>query len=181
MLNLTEIIRSLTVEAPPVAPELRPGAAIRPLDVTTETVRRIGDLLQYGLPWSALIVLSLLETSQLESWRWFYIGTANALLTSLFKYLFNFTSLGTRPDGGPDSMPSGHTSSAFMGAAFFHFQFGLLWAILPYLLAALTAYSRVAAKRHWPRDVVAGAILAIVINYVLFFIVDVTVPVRAHP
>ncbi len=64
-----------------------------------------------------------------------------------------------------NSFPSGHTASAFMGAAFIHFHFGFYWSVIPYLLAALTGYSRIQAKNAWLRDVVAGAGLAIAISY----------------
>jgi len=150
-------------------------AKLRPLN--KERLRDLGDILQYAIPWSALAALALVMADRADAWRWLYIGLTTGLFTALLKFLFNFTPLGTRPDGGDDAMPSGHTSSAFMGAGFFHFQFGIEWAIVPYLLAALTGYSRVVAKRHWPRDVVVGAALAILINYIFFNYVTVDVPI----
>ena len=53
-----------------------------------------------------------------------------------------------------------------MGATFIHLHFGFGWASIPYLLACVTGYSRIWAEKHWLRDVIAGAILAIVIVYV---------------
>jgi len=97
--------------------------------------------------------------------RWLLSGLATAFLTHLLKFLFNFTPLGKRPDGDKNSFPSGHTSSAFMGAVFFHLHFGLLISIVPYLLAGFTGFSRIYAKRHWLRDVIAGALLAFAIVY----------------
>lgn len=158
MLNANEIVQKL-----------------RPLEI--QRLRDLGDILQYAIPWAALAASALVHANQLNAWRWLYIGLTTVVLTSLFKYLFNFTPLGKRPDGDDDAMPSGHTSSAFMGAAFFHFEFSFAWAVIPYLLAIVTGYSRIYAKRHWPRDVIAGALLGIVVNYVYFFEINVTVPI----
>lgn len=156
MLNLAELSTKLT-------------------PIETERLRDLGDILQYALPWLALLAVAL-EGNQLESWRCLYIGFSNTVLTQLFKYLFDFTPYGLRPDGGNGAFPSGHTSSAFMGAGFIYFEFGLVAAIVPFGLAALTAYSRVVAKRHWVRDVIFGALLALVVNYWFFFEVGVRVP-----
>lgn len=151
------------------------AAKLRP--VNKQRLPDLGDILQYAIPWAALAAEALVLADQVAAWRWLYIGLSTTLLTALSKFLFNFTPLGTRPDGTKDAMPSGHTSSAFMGAGFFHFQFGIEWAIVPYLLAALTGYSRILANRHWPRDVIAGAALAVLINYIFFTYVNIDVPI----
>lgn len=148
---------------------------LRPLEIPR--LRDLGDILQYALPWAALAATALVQANQVNAWRWLYIGITTVVLTSIFKYLFNFTPYGERPDGGDEAMPSGHTSSAFMGAAFFHFEFGITSALIPYLLAAVTGYSRIYAKRHWPRDVIAGAMLGIMVNYAYFFEIDIKVPI----
>lgn len=142
-------------------PELTRKA--RPLSINN--LEDIGDILQYLIPWGALLAVAL-QGNSAAAREWVYAGVSTVVLTLILKYAFNFTPLGKRPDGNMFSFPSGHTSSAFMGAAFFHFHFGFGWAILPYLLAALTGYSRVWAEKHWWRDVIAGAVLAILIGYV---------------
>lgn len=64
----------------------------------------------------------------------------------------------TRPDGSDkNSFPSGHTASAFSGATFIHKRYGIKRAIVPYLLAGFTGYSRIEAHKHYLHDVVAGA------------------------
>jgi membrane-associated phospholipid phosphatase len=103
--------------------------------------------------------------------RWLLSGLSTAALTHLLKFLFNFTPLGERPDGNKNSFPSGHTSIAIMGAVFFHLHFGFIYAIVPYLLAGFTGFSRIYAKRHWLRDVIAGALLAFAIVYYVLIIV----------
>lgn len=136
------------------------------LPLKVENLEDIGDILQYAIPWVALLAVAL-QGNKEGAWNWFYAGALTTVLTHFLKFIFNFTPLGRRPNGSGYSFPSGHTSSAFMGAAFVHFQFGFFWAMVPYLLAALTGYSRIWAKEHWWRDVLAGAALAILINYLM--------------
>ncbi len=136
------------------------------LPISKNKIEYIGDILQYLLPWGALLGVAL-EGNIPMAQRWLYAGLATSILTHILKFLFNFTPLGTRPDGGKNSFPSGHTSTAFMGAAFFHLHWGIALAIVPYLLAAFTGYSRIYAQKHWLRDVIAGAALAISIVFLL--------------
>jgi membrane-associated phospholipid phosphatase len=99
------------------------------------------------------------------------IGCLSApLIASGIKRVVNDTKWGARPNGGQHSFPSGHTTSAFAGAMVYLIVFGLLWAIIPLLLAAVTGYSRVVSKNHWPRDVVAGAALGMVTVAFAFWI-----------
>jgi membrane-associated phospholipid phosphatase len=73
-----------------------------------------------------------------------------------------------RPDGsaGGSSFPSGHTSAAFGGAAFIQDRYGLRYAWPAYLGAAYTGWSRVAAEKHYPHDVVAGALVGMLSSYI---------------
>ena len=65
-----------------------------------------------------------------------------------------------RPDSSDDnSFPSGHTSTAFQGASFIHFRYGLGKAWPAYLGATFVAFSRVHADKHYLGDVMAGAAL----------------------
>jgi membrane-associated phospholipid phosphatase len=72
-----------------------------------------------------------------------------------------------RPDGGGQSFPSGHTASAFAGAAFLQRRYGWSCGLPAYAVATFVGYSRVEANRHWTSDVVAGAAIGIASNLVL--------------
>ncbi|MDE6250654.1 MAG: phosphatase PAP2 family protein [Alphaproteobacteria bacterium] len=64
----------------------------------------------------------------------------------------------TRPNGSnKNSFPSGHTAAAFNGAVFIHKRYGFNRAIIPYMMAGFTGYSRIASDMHYLHDVVAGA------------------------
>lgn len=69
-----------------------------------------------------------------------------------------------RPNDGNHSFPSGHTASAFMGAAFLQVRYGWAYGLPAYAAAAFVGYSRVHAKEHWTTDVEAGAVLGIASN-----------------
>lgn len=59
------------------------------------------------------------------------------------------------------SFPSGHTSQVFFMATLIaqHFQFNLWVVVLFYAIALLVGITRMYVGAHYPRDVLAGAIL----------------------
>ena len=125
------------------------------------TTERVGDVLQIVLPVTAYATTLYLDddTGQMQ----FYKSFGTTLATT---YLFKYTVREKRPDSSnTDSFPSGHTSSAFAGASFIHMRYGLKYAILPYMAAVYTGYSRIYANRHHPVDVYAGAAIAIVSSW----------------
>ena len=119
--------------------------------------RKIGDVLQLGLPATAILSTYYMEDSDgFKSFIKSYAITVSA--TSILKVI----SHKERPDGSDYmSFPSGHTSSAFSGSSFIHFRYGLRYAAPLYLLAAFTGYSRIESNKHYLEDVIAGASLAI--------------------
>jgi membrane-associated phospholipid phosphatase len=141
MFNLTELIDYLKV----------PGVVAK--------LQRLGDILQYVLPWTALSIVAFTGKAEL-AWAWLYGCLATVAITHVVKKLSNYTRFGQRPNGGKDSFPSGHTAIATAGAAFMWFAFGPVVAAVPVALAALTGLSRVLSKNHWWRDVIGGAVIA---------------------
>ncbi len=88
----------------------------------------------------------------LKQWGLSCIVTAQ--LTTFLKH----SVLRTRPNGENDlSFPSGHTSSAFVGASYIHHRYGLQWGIPMYILASVIGYERVNVKDHYWSDVIVGA------------------------
>jgi membrane-associated phospholipid phosphatase len=71
-----------------------------------------------------------------------------------------------RPDGSDNySFPSGHTTSAFSGAAFVQQRYGWKYGFPSYILASYVGYTRVQAQKHYIWDVLGGAVIGIGTSY----------------
>ena len=119
--------------------------------------QKIGDILATAIPLSAYGTTLYLDDTegQIEFYKSYGVTMASTLA-------LKYTVREKRPDTDTrDSFPSGHTSSAFSGATFIHKHYGLKYAIVPYLGAIYTGYSRVHSNRHYTRDVVAGALIGV--------------------
>lgn len=128
-------------------------------EATARGLRDIGDSLQVMIPAYALGLAVKEDTDEGVSELW-----QSVLTTQLATEVLKKATKQKRPDyeegDKKDSFPSGHSAGAFSGATFIHKRYGLKQAVIPYTLATVVAYSRVDAKRHHPRDVIAGAGLA---------------------
>jgi len=161
-------------------------AATQPTDPHRH-MERAGSLLQYGIPATAFLATWLLnprdedardlaaqeDGEQVEPARPLLLmgGTPRHDLalalgrTWLATEALKYATHETRPNGGPRSFPSGHTSIAFAGAEFIRKEYGWEWALPAYLGAAFVGWSRVEAKKHYTHDVVAGAVVGILANH----------------
>lgn len=114
-----------------------------------------GDILQYAVPAAALAATWHFDDRE-GRWELLKDYGSTMLTTYALKIAFNKTSLGTRPNGGDYSFPSGHTASACSGGFFLQRRYGWQWGA-PALAAALyTGWSRVDEHEHRWRDVIAG-------------------------
>ena len=126
-------------------------------------IESIGDATQLIVPAYAL-GMAVSETDYSGVGQFVAQFTGMEIAVNGLKYLV--------PEERPDhsdkhSFPSGHTASAFSGAAFIHKRYGIKRAILPYIAAGFTGFSRVYAKRHHFHDVVAGATIGGLTGYFL--------------
>ncbi len=75
----------------------------------------------------------------------------------------------TRPDGSHKrsnaAFPSSHAANAFAVATVI-FRRWRRWGLVAFALAAVVAWSRLYLNRHWPSDVLAGALLAVLLALV---------------
>ncbi len=117
-------------------------------------IERAGDIIQIALPLTALGMT--IREGDSEGRTQFYKAFSATLGTT---YALKYSINRTRPNGAGYSFPSGHTSVAFSGASFIHRRYGFKKAGIAYLSAAFVGWSRIQANKHYPSDVVAGAIL----------------------
>ena len=128
---------------------------LTPLSAKSNT-ETLGDILAVALPLGAYG--TTLYNQDKEGQYQMYKSYGATMATT---YALKYTVREKRPDSNnKDSFPSGHTASAFAGAGFIHQHYGFKYAVVPYILATYTGYSRVHSNKHFTRDVVAGAAIA---------------------
>ncbi len=76
----------------------------------------------------------------------------NAVITRGLKFAIGRR----RPSGGPESLPSGHTSASFTSAAVLGSHFGPRVGVPAYLAAGFIGWTRVRDNAHWLTDVIVG-------------------------
>ncbi len=129
-----------------------------------ETFTTYGDVGRYALPASAAILAFAHDDT--EGLKQFI---ASGAITLGATYALKYAVDDTRPNGGRRSFPSGHTASAFVGAAFIHYRYGWEWGLPAELAATAVAVSRVDGNFHRWRDVIASAAIA---HASAYFLVD---------
>jgi len=126
------------------------------------SVEKAGDVLQVLIPAVGLGTTFFYEKGNEGTIQFAKSLIASQIITRGLKLAINKT----RPNGECcDSFPSGHTSVAFMGAAFIQRRYGWKYAIPAYAGAVFAAYSRVQSNKHYTEDVVAAAAIGILSSY----------------
>ncbi|MCL2538004.1 MAG: phosphatase PAP2 family protein [Alphaproteobacteria bacterium] len=128
------------------------------------TVTRIGDYTMLAIPISAI-----LYTVAIQDWQgarqWSLAIGSTAVTTEVLKFVTNEE----RPyqDSGVDgrTFPSGHTSFAFSGAAYWQMRYGWYIGAPMYAAAAYVGYSRNYARMHNWLDIGTAAAIGIGFNY----------------
>ena len=124
---------------------------------------RAGDVLAVAFPLAALGMTFHHEDRQ-GRWQFARSIGVSGLATVALKQAVDKE----RPDGDCcDAFPSGHTSTAFVSAAFMHRRYGLKVAVPAYIVATYVGYTRVDADRHAAEDVVAGAAIGFLSSWFL--------------
>jgi membrane-associated phospholipid phosphatase len=119
------------------------------------TVERVGDALAVATVAGAY--LSTFARGDPEGRPQF---TKGFLLNLGTTYALKFAIDKERPDAsGNDSFPSAHASIAFQGGSFLQFRYGWRWGAPALAAAAAVGWTRVAADKHDPVDVLAGAVI----------------------
>lgn len=115
-------------------------------------VATFSDVAGYGMPFVAL-GMTLIDGDTEGMKQLALTGVSTVAVTQGLKYAID----ADRPNGGGRGFPSGHTSTAFFGAAFIHQRYGWQYGVPAHLLAAGVAWARVDQDYHNWGQVIAGA------------------------
>lgn len=128
-----------------------------------KTITTSGDILQLAIPAVAFGSTFIWNNDNTKpSWQFVKAYGTGLILQQSLKHLV----LEKRPDGSDNySFPSGHTTSAFSGAAFIQQRYGWKYGLPSYVLASYVGYTRVQAQKHYPWDVLGGALIGIGTSY----------------
>ncbi len=124
--------------------------------VAGDAVEKAGDVLQVVLPMTGA-GLAIAKHDREGVTQLVKSGALATIVTMGMKY----TIPATRPDGGGHSFPSRHAATSFASAEFIRERYGWNYGIPAYVVASFVGYSRVEVKRHYTRDVIAGAVIGI--------------------
>lgn len=138
--------------------------------------------LQRGIDWveyqgrflatAVQVVVPLVLADKVGLIELVYVAGAATAATHGLKWTLNDvlvsdTQLGLRPNGGQNNMPSGHSAMAGSALGFVWRRYGAwhLLYLLPLLLATMA--TRVLLSAHTVSAVCAGALIGVVISYVM--------------
>ena len=120
-------------------------------------VETSGDVLATALPVAALISTLVWKDDQPATLQFAETIVTSFGVTHVLKRVVDKP----RPNGGDHAWPSGHTSSAFTGAAVLQIRHGWTVGIPAYLLAGYVGWTRVYVDAHDYWDFLGGAIIGV--------------------
>jgi hypothetical protein len=88
------------------------------------------------------------------------MGMHNVVSSGTTKMLKSGVKQSRPGDQDNNSFPSGHTNTAFLGAAFMQQRYGSAWGLPSYVSALIVGWSRVYANKHYANDVITSASIA---------------------
>ena len=120
------------------------------------SVEKLGDDLQ-----SLATVAGYITSLTAKDYRGFvYMGLHNVVSSGTTKMLKSGIDQSRPGDQDNNSFPSGHTNTAFLGAAFLQQRYGSAWGLPSYVSAIIVGWSRVYANKHYANDVITSASIA---------------------
>lgn len=133
------------------------------VEAQNSSITTSGDIIQLAIPAVAFGSTFIWKDDNTKpTWQFIKSYGSALIVAQALKHIV----LKPRPDGSDNfSFPSGHTTSAFSGAAFIQKRYGWKYGIPSYLLASYVGYTRIQAKKHDGWDVLGGAVIGIGSSY----------------
>ena len=132
------------------------------------------NVIQYT-PIASILILKACGVKSKHGWRdLINLGVGSGLLSFAISHGMKYTTRVERPyEGVFNSFPSGHTTTAFMGAEMLRREYGEDYpgiAIAGYTVATGVGLLRIYNNRHWVSDVVAGAGIGILSASIMYWL-----------
>lgn len=132
------------------------------------------NVIQYA-PLGSILILKACGVHSKHNWRDLVsLGVGSGLLSLAISHGIKHTTRVERPyEGVFNSFPSGHTTTAFMGAEMLRREYGEEYpgiAIAGYTVATGIGLLRIYNNRHWVSDVVAGAGIGILSTSIMYWL-----------
>lgn len=127
----------------------------------SDDIQDLGDLTQL-IP-GAFALTGILATGDRQGLKQFgFVAGTTVLTTHGLKEIVDKS----RPDeSASTSFPSGHTAASVMGASFLWRRYGPKWGMPSTILAVYTGVSRIEGQKHFADDVISGAALGLISNW----------------
>ncbi len=127
------------------------------LSAQDNSIENSGDFFAIALPAAALTSTLIWKDGQRATLQFAETMVTSFAVTHVLKRVIDKP----RPNGGNHAWPSGHTSSAFTGAAFLQIRHGWRVGIPAYLLAGYVGWTRIDADAHDDWDCLGGLLVGI--------------------
>jgi membrane-associated phospholipid phosphatase len=129
-------------------------------DPNPKTPGHISDVVQYAPIAMVYALTAMGNKGEHKILKATSLAIQSEVLMILMVRPLKYVTHETRPDGGANSFPSGHTAQAFMAATFLAKEYGqksVWYSITGYTMATAVGMCRMMANKHWASDVLVGA------------------------
>lgn len=146
----------------------------------------IANYLQYPLAALSLVGLYYWRISKPEKKKIFWVALLSVVIarlgiTELIRFFYHrprpfivYSDIYPLISKNEYSFPSGHAAFFFALAAAIYF-YNKRWGAWFFIAAFLISISRVIAGIHYPSDIIAGAVIGVVVGYLVFYFADVKI------
>lgn len=131
------------------------------------TNEKVGDILQVILP-TSIIGMTAYNYEWQATQQYSFALLSTIITTQTIKYSLSTT----RPNGGGQSFPSGHTAAAASASSFAAYKYGYKIGIPFSILSGYVVLSRIEHEKHFLIDTIFGAIIATLFSKILYHDTD---------
>ena len=154
---------AVILAADDAASSSNPGQGLVVPGAPLSDVTKFGDDIYTMIPGTAYVTSLAARDYQ----GFILMGIHNATSSAIMQGLKDGVGQRRPDDSSNKSFPSGHTNTAFLGAAYLQQRYGPRWGVPAYVAAIAVAWTRVYSNVHYVNDTVAGASIAMMSSWAI--------------